>query len=806
MCVHGHFYQPPRENPWLEAVEVQDSAAPYHDWNQRVTAECYAPNSASRLLDEQGRIVALRNNYTRISFNFGPTLLAWMEQARPELYAQVQLADRESARHFGRGNALAQVYGHCIMPLASPRDQQTQVRWGIADFIHRFGRAPDGMWLPETAVDRRTLAVLAENGIRFTILAPSQAARVRYDGGQWEEVAHGGIDCQRAYRCALGHGLEMTLFFYDGGISHAIAFGGLLNDGRALAHRLTAAALSRPLAGNAPPPLAHIATDGESYGHHHRFGEMALTAAIEMIEREGQVRLTNYATYLDHVRVVDEVEIHENSSWSCAHGVERWRADCGCKAGHQPGWQQAWRTPLRQALNWLKAQVDLLFEQHGGNLLRDPWAARDAYVALLLRRDAERREAFLQQHAAGAADATARTRMWNLLEMERYALLSFTSCGWFFDEPTGLETTQVLSYAARALQLAAQLGDNLEPEFVRQLEPLRSNLPEHGDGRQLYRDFIQPQITDRRRVAAHYAMNSLFTPVPPETRVYAYRVTALDRALERSGDTAFVVGRAQLGSDATEECWEFRYAALHLGGHDMHCAVADRTADYEPLKTHLLATFLSEPLSELVRRIDHAFGGAFYTLRHLFVAERRRILDQLTAQVLAACSADYERIVSSNRRLLDFLAQARVPLPLELGLATRFVVQHHLEQAVAGFLSGTQDADAALTVWADAQRRGIEPAVATIRRQVEQALVEVIAAVASGDTQRGVPRAHAVLDLAQHLALPLDLWEAQNRYYALMTAAGRPHWDVAAVAELRRLGDRLSFRLPEWDVAPPRPA
>ena len=808
VCIHGHFYQPPRENPWLEAVEVQDSAAPYHDWNHRVTAECYAPNAASRLLDEQGRIVVLRNNYRRISFNFGPTLLAWMEHTHPDLHAAIQLADRESLRLFGRGNALAQVYAHCIMPLASPRDQQTQVRWGIADFIHRFGRRPDGMWLPETAVDRRTLAVLAENGIRFTILAPSQAARVRYGGGEWADVARAGIDCQRPYRCDLGNGLTITLFFYDGNISHAIAFGGLLNDGRELAQRLTDATKQRPSGEhgtpNGPPPIAHIATDGESYGHHHRFGDMALAAAIETIEREGRVRLTNYAAYLDHVTVVDEVDIHENSSWSCAHGVERWRADCGCRTGGQPGWNQAWRTPLRAGLNWLKAQLDTLFEQQARALLHDPWAARDAYIDVVLRRDSERREAFLHQHARRTPRRPTRTRIWQLLDMQRYALLSFTSCGWFFDEPTGLETTQVLSYAARAIQLAAQLGSDLEPGFLRQLEPLRSNLPEYGSGPDIYRQLVHPQVTDPPRVAAHYAMNSVFTPTARETAVYAYRVTSLDQALERSGDTAITIGRIQLRTEATEESRDFRYAALYLGGHDMHCAVAEETPDYADLKTRLLATFASEPLTELVRHIDRAFGGAFYTLRHLFVAERRRILDHLTAQVVAACSADYERIVNSNRRLLDFLAQAHVPLPPELALAMRFVLRQHLERAVADFLAGTQSADAAVAVWADAQRRSVMPAMDTIRQQLEQALLQAVELVAAGDTPRGVARAHAILDLAQHLGLSLHLWRAQNRYYVMVMAGDRPSWEGTALEQVRGLGERLSFHLRELDAPPPR--
>ncbi len=803
VCVHGHFYQPPRENPWLDVVEVQDSAAPYHDWNERVTAECYAPNAAARLLDERGCITALRNNYNRISFNFGPTLLSWMERARPNVYAQIVLADQDSSRRFGRGNALAQVYGHCIMPLANRRDQHTQVRWGIADFVHRFGRRPDGMWLPETAVDRATLAVLAENGIRFTILAPSQAARVRYAGGAWEEVGDGGIDCTRPYRCVVGPNREITLFFYDADIAHGVAFAGLLNDGHELAHRLTAAT-----AGRSATPLAHIATDGESYGHHHRFGEMALAAAIEAIERAPEVRLINYAAYLDEVAVRDEVMVRDNSSWSCVHGVERWRANCGCHIGTYPGGQQAWRAPLRDSMDWLQMQLDGLFEQQGETLLRDPWAARDAYATLLVRREAARRDAFLERHATPAPRERERVRIWKLLEMQRFGLLSFTSCGWFFDDPSGLETVQVLTYAARALQLAGELGVNLEPEFLRRLQPMRSNLPQYPDGRRLYRELVRPLITDGRRMTAHYAMQSAFTSPEPDTRVYAHRVTQLDRALEHSGSASFALGRVQLVSEVTEERDEHVYASLYVGGHDMHCAVAGHASrtDYPQVKASLMATFFTDPLTELIRSIDRVFGGTFYTLRDVFVEERRRILERVTAQVMLDCTADYERIVSHNRRLLDFLANAGVPLPQELRMAATYVLQRRLEQAAARFVAGEEASDAALAVWGDARRWGVIPTTDRVRDMLERALTGALASMALSDAEPAVRRAHAVLDAAHALGLTLNLWEAQNQYYVLVTTDGDRCWPAALVGEMRRLGERMSFQLREWETLAARAA
>ena len=802
VCIHGHFYQPPRENPWLDAIEVQDSAAPYHDWNERITAECYAPNAVARRLDAQERITALRNNYEHLSFNFGPTLLTWMERARPDVYGRILLADRRSARRLGHGNALAQVYGHCIMPLATPRDQQTQVRWGIADFVHRFGRRPDGMWLPETAVDRHTLTVLAENGIRFTILAPSQAARVRYAEHDWQDVRDGGIDTTRPYRCAVGAGRTITIFFYDAQISHAIAFGGLLNDGHELARRLSSAVTDKP-----GPQLVHIATDGESYGHHHRFGEMALASAIEALEGDGAVELTNYATYLDRFPARDEVVVRDQSSWSCAHGVERWRTDCGCNTGGQPDWQQAWRTPLREALDWLKVQLDALYERHGAPLLRDPWAARDAYLGVLLKPGAATREAFIERYAAAPPPRPARPRLWKLLEMQRHALLSFTSCGWFFDEPSGIETVQILTYAARALQLAAELGAPLEPEFLRRLQPMRSNLPGHADGRQIYRRLVRPQIVEPARLIAHYAMLSLFEPSHTPTRIYAYRVTPADRRMELAGAVRFTVGRAHLLATATDEDGEHAFAALHLGGHDMHCVVSPRSGtDDADRSSALMDVFRSEPLPELMRQMDAAVGAAVFTLRDMFGEERRRILEHIAVQTLAAGSAEWERMVRNNGRLLDFLVQTGVPLPVELRVATTLVMQHRLEEAATAFSAGTETAERLMTAATEAQRWRLTPPTDTVRRQLEDALARAVREVAARQPESAMARALAVLDVAQRLDLTLNTWEAQNQYYAFVTTAGDRRFTPTLLAELRRLGERLSFRLREWEAFAARAA
>ncbi|HVV69935.1 MAG TPA: DUF3536 domain-containing protein, partial [Verrucomicrobiae bacterium] len=384
ICIHGHFYQPPRENPWLETVELQDSASPYHDWNERIGAECYAPNTTARILDEEGRIARITSNYARISFNFGPTLLAWMKDKMPEIHEAIVESDRLSQQHYsGHGSAVAQVYNHMILPLANARDKYTQVLWGVRDFESRFGRAPEGMWLAETAADTPTLETLAELGIKFTILSPYQASRTREIGKRnFRDVGGGQIDPTRPYLMRLPSGKTITLFFYDGPVSQAVAFEGLLTSGERFAHRLMSAFNDR----RDWDQLVHIATDGESYGHHHRQGEMALAYALQYIESRNLARLTNYGEYLEHHAPTREVQIHEKSSWSCVHGVGRWMTDCGCNSGGHAGWRQGWRTPLRQALDWLRDELAPLFESKGKELLRDPWDARNRYISIILDR------------------------------------------------------------------------------------------------------------------------------------------------------------------------------------------------------------------------------------------------------------------------------------------------------------------------------------------------------------------------------------------------------------------------------------
>ena len=469
VCIHGHFYQPPRENPWLEAIELQDSAYPYHDWNERITAECYQPNAAARIMDGGGRILKILSNYPKMSFDFGPTLLSWMEARAPKVYQAILDADKASQEHFpGHGSAVAQAYNHMIMPLANRRDKVTQVAWGIKDFEHRFGRKPEGMWLPETAVDIECLEILAENNIRFTVLAPRQAKRESKIGSrQWKDVSGERIDPSMAYLCRLPSGKSIVLFFYDGPISKAIAFEHLLASGDQFVDRLMSGFAEDV---RSWPELVHIAVDGETFGHHHKMGEMTLAFALDKIDTKELAQVTNYAEFLELHPPIHRVEIFENTSWSCVHGVERWRSNCGCNSGGYAGWNQEWRAPLRAALDWLRDALAPLYEEKGKQLLKDPWAARNGYIDVVLNRSSENIDRFFHDHAARELSPDDRVTALKLLEMQRNAMLMYTSCGWFFDELSGIETVQCIQYAGRVVDLAKQLfKDNVETRFPRKV-------------------------------------------------------------------------------------------------------------------------------------------------------------------------------------------------------------------------------------------------------------------------------------------------------------------------------------------------
>ncbi|MEM0982741.1 MAG: DUF3536 domain-containing protein [Planctomycetota bacterium] len=679
VCIHGHFYQPPRENPWLEAVERQESAAPAHDWNERVTIECYRPNARARRLGEDGWLDAITNNYARISYNFGPTLLSWLEEHEPGVYDAILDADRISVRRFsGHGSAIAQAFNHLIMPLTNERDKKTQVIWGIEDFKHRFGRHPEGMWLPETACDTASLEALAEHGIRYTILAPRQCKSIRKLGDTgWQDVGE-GVDPSRAYVVNLPSGRTINVFFYDGPVSQAVAFEQLLESGERFANRL----MSGLSDDRGHTQLVHIGTDGETYGHHHRYGEMALAYTIEKIERSGVAKLTNYAEFLDIAPPEFEAEIHENSSWSCVHGVERWRSDCGCHSGGNAGWNQAWRAPLRKALDWLRDELAPRFEAAAAELLQDPWEARDAYVHLVLDRSSQVVDGFFRAHGARSLDRAERVRALQLLEMQRHAMYMYTSCGWFFDELSGIETVQVMRYAGRAIQLAEEtLGIDLLDPFLERLGETHSNLPQLGSGRRVFDLLVRPSFVSLLDVGAHYGVDLLFEDLPAKCQVYCYDTERLALRREEAGQTALRVGQVRLTSRMTRETGVFSFASVHLGDHVVHAGVRPFRDDesFEKIAQDLADSFEHGDVAELIRTMDREFGKSTYSLRSLFREEQQRVISHVMRSKIDDVQDSIRRAYDNAAPLMRFVHSIGAEMPGPLAGAAFQVLNAELE-------------------------------------------------------------------------------------------------------------------------------
>jgi alpha-amylase/alpha-mannosidase (GH57 family) len=813
VCIHGHFYQPPRENPWLDTIEVQDSAAPHHDWNARITAECYWPNAAARLLGHKDRIAAIVNNYASLSFNFGPTLISWFARREPELLTQIIAADRLSqAQHAGHGNAIAQAYGHAILPLATQRDKETQVAWGVQEFVHHFGRMPEGMWLPETAVDLSTLETLAIHGLKFTILAPHQAKRVRPAGTTaWQNVDADSVETHSPYLCRLPSGKQIVLFFYNSALARGVAFERLLDSGDRLLERLLAAFRSD----SDEPQLVHLATDGETYGHHHRFGEMALAFALHELERRGLARVTNYGEYLALHPPRWEVEIHENTSWSCAHGVERWRADCGCHNGSHSGWTQQWRAPLRAALDWLQGTLDPLFEQQASALLRDPWVARNAYVDVLLDHTTERIDAFFNQYARRSLGREEKTLALRLLEMQHHRLLMFTSCGWFFDEISGLEATQILRYAARAMEFAKAWQPSLEVKLVDRLRQAPSNLREIGHGGQVYMQKVKPSYVDFPRMVANQVICRMLEPGQGQAPLSALQCTCTDYEEDDYGTTALAVGRMTVMSQTTLEVQEFAFATLKFSDHDVHCVVSDQLIgdEYTQTKEELLRIFSRHSLSEVVRALDRQFGETFYTARDLVLDDRRRVLAQVSKGVLERLEATYLQLYRDNRRLMEYLYELDIPLPQGFTLAAGFLVNRSLSRAVTALVEEERDGEAIEEILTEARKWRIPLVTSGVEVQLCNAVEAHLAALLSDPLSGQILTALHLLEVGERLGVVLNLWWAQTVFaqvcdrHLRSLLSRRKHEEPVAhqVTLLRRLGERLGFwavegiPLEKWD-------
>ncbi len=765
MCIHGHFYQPPRENPWLEEVEMQESAYPFHDWNQRITAECYATNTASRILDAHKNIIDIVNNYSQISFNFGPTLLSWMHRNEPEAHQAIVQADIESRQTFsGHGSALAQCYNHMIMPLANSRDKLTQVVWGLKDFEFRFGRKAEGMWLPETAVDLETLDLLGQHGISFTILAPRQAKRVRKKKEKkWTDVSGSKINPRKPYMCHLPSGKTITLFFYDGPISQGIAFERLLENGEEFANRLIGA-----FSQDDEVQMVHIATDGETYGHHHNLGDMALAYCINHVRTNNLAEFTNYGEFLAQHPPEEEVEIFENSSWSCIHGIERWRTNCGCHSGMHAGWTQSWRQPLREALDWLRDQLIHIYESETKKLIKDPWLARNDYIDVILDRSSENIEEFFSRHAKKKLNRTEEIKILKLMEIQRHAMLMYTSCGWFFDEISGIETVQILQYAARTIQLASDISSKpLEDNFLNFLKKAPSNIPKFKNGAVVYEQLVKPRVLDLVRVAAHYAVSSLFEEYAQTTTIYSY--TAVDQLYDCSevGKLKFAVGKALIRSDITWEEQVITFAVLHLGDHNIIGGVRPFLDEksFVKMQHDLKEVFRRGDITGTINSIEQNFDGGNYSLWHLFKDEQTKILYQILHTTLEEIEVSLRQINEHHYPIIQVIKQLHIPLPKVLANTVLVMLNtdilhvigddepdfKKLEQLVSEVIEWSFEIDRVTLEF-------------MLRKKVNTLMGSVYENPSDVTPLKNLA---TLLRICSPLQLNVDLWKAQNIYFSI---------------------------------------
>lgn len=792
VCVHCHFYQPPRENPWLEAIEVQDLAAPFHDWNERINSECYAPNGASRILNNEGKIIDIKNNYESINFNFGPTLLSWIEVKDPSTYKKILEGDRKSMERFsGHGNAIAQVYNHIIMPLAEHKDKVTQVKWGLEDFKSRFKRYPEGMWLAETAVNTETLEVLADHDIRYTILSPYQAKGIRHlhnEHGNWDDVNHGKIDPSRAYLYKLSNGKTINLFFYDGHISQAVAFDQLLKDGSNFSKRLMTGYADH----REHHQLLNIGTDGETYGHHFKFGEMALTFALKDLQEKHHIRLTNYAEFMVIHPPEYEVQIHENSSWSCSHGVERWKSDCGCSIGYFGEWNQKWRSPLRNSLNSLKKRLNEIFEEQTKDYFLDCWDARNGYIHVLLNRNPDTVRQFFEQYQKRELSHTERLSCLKLMEMQRQGMLMFTSCGWFFDDISGIETVQILKHACRAIQLAFQMGYDLEGDFVEELSHAVSNIPKNGNGKDIYYKLVKPSEVDLKRAIAHHAITSLLEEeVNNERSIYSFKITQehYDKITHRHSSIA--IGQVKVSSETTLDTEEAIFIALHLGHHDFQCKITGLLGlnEYSKMKNDLLTTFEKESLTQVVRKIDYYFPGDYYSLKELFVQERREVLDAVSRDIFLDFEQAYLNLYNDNKRLMQFHLEMDAPIHKDFQNAARFVLIQQLEDLIDEEYKrkSTLDYQPEITeVIQEAKGWYLELDYQNVEKKLKSYIFESFEEYKNTGSEQNIQDAIRLLKVAVEQKIPLNMWPFQNKLYSLKTE-GRFEGKAEILRELESL-------------------
>ena len=790
VCIHGHFYQPPRENPWLEDIETQQSAAPFHDWNERVNAECYAPNTAARILDGNGKIIEIINNYEFISFNFGPTLIDWLDKADPDTVRALRQADQKSKERLGFGNAMAQVYNHIIMPLANRQDKITQVKWGIRNFEYHFKRQPEGMWLAETAVDLETLDILAQHGILFTILAPRQAAAVRPGTStSWQDVRNSRVDPKRPYYVSLPSGGKMALFFYDGPLSQAIAFEGVLNNGQTFADRISGLFDSNP----SDPQLVHMATDGESYGHHHRFGEMALAYALKTLHKDRNITVTNYAAYLHENPPTWEVQIIENSSWSCIHGVERWRSDCGC-GGHGPGWSLAWRAPLRQGFDKLRDDVIKLMDSQGREIFKDPWEARNEYVEFLLSEpDLPALYNFLEKHQLRPLEQKKQHEALKLLACARYALYMFTSCGWFFDDMSGLEAVQNLCYAARCLELANSIvHTDREEVLLHTLDSAQSNFPTQGSGRDIWRRYVTDVWLKPAQVAAEALLPASINGQEPLPRFHCYLIKPLFWQQRRHLNMFINLGAVEGRHIHLLQPKSLSFVIFYVPDQDPITKVGPwhDKEQLESLWQQLQDPFINIDVHKLRGMLSELPEWRPITMNDLSTDARQTLAEALLKHVIAEYRKSVQEVYMEGREAMRMFREINLPVPKLFASLAETVIADQTMQSLKEMSPQSPMPGNLSRLAMQAKALGLNMNFPALEHQVESILEREsnYFHLNPEQYQAHLERISNLLGLSQAFNISVNLWRVQNNFYQFAQTLGRANFTPDIIDMGRRLG------------------
>ena len=827
ITVHGHFYQPPRENPYLDTIERQPSAHPYHDWNERIHYECYRPNAFARILNHNQEVIGIVNNFEYLSFNIGATLMSWLEKYDPEVYQRILEADRLSCQRLnGHGNAIAQVYNHIILPLANQQDKITQIRWGKADFRSRFGRDPEGMWLAEAAVDYPTLEALIEEDIKFIILAPSQAERCRQmdvqeDGvAEWIEVGGSQIDPTRPYRCFVDRDKNryIDIFFYDGPISRDLGFNDVLETVDNFSTRLGQAVIS-----DRSSQIINVATDGETFGHHKGGTEKCIAYALSQQFDYNGWTVTNYAHYLSICPPTWEVVLKPVTAWSCAHGVDRWQDDCGCASGG--GWNQKWRRPLRDSLDWLRDRLIDLYQNTGSKFFSDPWLARNEYVGVLRDRSTNNVDKFLQRHQATELSAAEKIDALRLLEMQRHTLLMYTSCGWFFEEISRPEGVQILRYASRALELAGEIaGLQLKQEFITRLAKAPSNVEIFGNGKEIYQQLVAPAQIGFQQVAAHYAISSLFTDYLTQERVYCYQVEQLDYQKQQIGTLTLAVGQIQLTSQITWSSQHIVFAVLHLGGWDFHCCISnfDNRLAYAQLKQQLLDNVKQASIAQAILTMnDLMVGSHWFNLQDLFAEERHRIIKLLTVKTKKHLDQLYTQVYRENYSMLTAFQREDLPVPQEFKVAAEVALSYRCLDTVENLEKSLEDYNAVdrylteLSVTAtEAKELRCQLNIPKAKKILEQVIVCLLYSLLyEGDPstlEAEVHRIKTAIALGEKLNLGLALDRPQEMYFSCLhqhiipdclvshESGNNCPWNIMQIEPLLKLGQTLAIDVSSW--------